>query len=320
MADEDAAVKKALNEGAINVKFKAPKTPLEAEEDLKFLVPTTKKFKEQWERWYNQEVVNNPELRTVKAQKDSENATQEIHKKFAFEFQKWLQGRSYWNLETKADGRTPATPWGTKDLFHLEGVADYVREFPRKRAEFQLKLVELYMRGPSNFQEAYLYYKYLVTAETLKSVPNLRDDLDFLDEYAIFFPDAESYEQATRQYLARLPHGTFIYNYPPSYPTQTDIANDQLNELRRQQAQAANQNGLPIAGPLMQGQVAAPANGMAAILAQPAQAPYGLPNAQPQAPPPFIPNLQPLINMNPPPPQPVPLYPLLPAVVIPQYI
>jgi len=234
-------VTNALNSGAINVKFKAPNTPLEAEQSEQFLVPTPTYFNKEiseWTRWYKHV---NPEIATIEAQESHELAKKEINRKFAYEFQKWLQGKSYWNIQKQPDGSTDCTPWQTKPLVNLPGVQEYLRQFPQKRAEFILALVELYMRGPRDLQEAYIYYKYLVVTNTLSPIEALSDEIGFLDEYAILFPNSQAAQYLTAPYFRPLPHKMVVNPRPDQYPTNEMFATDQLLDLNRSLQERAEQ-------------------------------------------------------------------------------
>ncbi len=222
MAEQDPEIVAALDQGQYNVKYQAPNTPLEAEERLKMMVPLPWYSEQRYREWYNRTAPAMPELQGILAKEMSDKQKQNINTEFAYEFQKWLMGRSYWNLAVAKDGITPLTPWLCTPRTDIEGVVEYERQWPQKRAEFQLALVKLWMLGPKNLNEAFLYYKYLVCGETLD--PVFSDDIRFLDEYAIFFPNSGAFYNATNYGV--MPHKN--RQRPGKFPNPIDFAQDQM--------------------------------------------------------------------------------------------
>jgi len=223
MAEQDPEIVAALDQGQYNVKYQAPNTPLEAEERLKMMVPLPWYSEQRYREWYNRAAPAMPELQGILAKEMSDKQKQLINTEFAYEFQKWLMGRSYWNLAVAQDGITPLTPWQCIPRTDVEGVVEYARQWPQKRAEFQLALVKLWMLGPKNLNEAFLYYKYLVCGETLD--PVFSDNLRFLDEYAIFFPNSEAFYNATNYGV--MPHQALRIR-GGVFPNSVSFATDQL--------------------------------------------------------------------------------------------
>lgn len=80
---------------------------------------------------------------------------------YARDFWAWTMGRSRHNDDLRL------TPWGRKDLLHIPGIRERIDMFVKKRMEFQQALVLLWARGQQGFlrtlEEAWLYYKYIVT-------------------------------------------------------------------------------------------------------------------------------------------------------------
>lgn len=159
-----------------NVKYRPRMDPLEHEATLDEMIPLESVSEEQWNQWYLRYRDQNEFIQSIKAQKDSDNITKTINNTFVLEFKKWLQGRSRWNINMKPDGETPCTPWGPQNLFFLPGVVPYLRSFIDKKVAYQLKLVMLYLRGPTDLNEAFIYYKYLVRGDQIVMENGYLDD------------------------------------------------------------------------------------------------------------------------------------------------
>lgn len=171
-----------------NIKYKPPADPLELEAQLKEMIPLPHVSKRQWDEWYTRYVESNKTAQFLKAQKDSAAVEKNINTTFVLEFKQWLQGRSRWNVEVRPDGYRRCTPWGPQNLFFLPGVTDYLRSYLGKKAAYQLKLALLYMRGPRDLNEAFIYYKFLVRGDELEN------ENGYLDDTLEYFPWGKTFQ------------------------------------------------------------------------------------------------------------------------------
>lgn len=96
--------------------------------------------------------------RTVKKYQDKmvlEGLGKNVDIMYAREFQRWLRGVSVFNEPS-------LTPWGHRNMFHVPGVVDYLRELIQMRFDYQQSLMHLYMLPPQTLLDLELYYKYIV--------------------------------------------------------------------------------------------------------------------------------------------------------------
>jgi len=186
MADEQASE-------PMNLKWSAPKDPLEIEATLKQITPLPKVFEKMYNEWYVRYRQENPQIEIIKAQKEEKKAIRAIEQGYALEFQNWLRGESYYNAAMDSvTGKNLLTPWGSQSLLFLPDVKEYISEFIRKKAQYQFKLAQLYMIGPRTLDEAYIYFKYIVSGEQLQP-----GQMDFLVEYDRFFPNSPQFAKLT---------------------------------------------------------------------------------------------------------------------------
>ncbi len=171
-----------------NIKYKPPADPLELEAQLKEMIPLPHVSKRQWDEWYNRYVEENSTVKFIKAQKESAATEKNINTTFVLEFKQWLQGRSRWNVDVRPDGYRKCTPWGPQNLFFLPGVTDYLRSYLGKKSAYQLKLALLYMRGPRDLNEAFIYYKFLVRGDELEN------ENGYLDDTLEYFPWGKKFQ------------------------------------------------------------------------------------------------------------------------------
>lgn len=171
-----------------NIKYKPPADPLELEAQLKEMIPLPHVSKRQWDEWYNRYVDENSTVKFIKAQKESAATEKNINTTFVLEFKQWLQGRSRWNVDVRPDGYRKCTPWGPQNLFFLPGVTDYLRSYLGKKSAYQLKLALLYMRGPRDLNEAFIYYKFLVRGDELEN------ENGYLDDTLEYFPWGKKFQ------------------------------------------------------------------------------------------------------------------------------
>lgn len=99
---------------------------------------------------------------------ESENT--EVESEFAVDFWKWLNGKG-----TEEDHKK--TPWGRTPL-RFDDVVAYCDGFLDMRFDFLKKVINLESRGPSNLDESYVYFKYLV-----RGTPEDRQGLGFLQDW-----------------------------------------------------------------------------------------------------------------------------------------
>lgn len=95
---------------------------------------------------------------TVKKYQDKmvlEGLGENVDLMYAREFQRWLRGVSVFNAPQ-------LTPWGFKNMFHVPGVVEYLRELIHMRFDYQRSLMHLYMQPPRTLLDLELYYKYIV--------------------------------------------------------------------------------------------------------------------------------------------------------------
>ena len=161
-------------------KFSAPGPQLEREKKLTSIQLTpAQKEREVMKRLIDQlndPTVNQQTQAAVRKQiadmrkREMERA---VEADFAKDFRKWLQGQSKYNVVKFVDRKKNTrgdmipvprlcTPWGNKDLTKLPGVADFLDTGITGRAQTIQDLTTLRARGPSDINDAYIYYKYLV--------------------------------------------------------------------------------------------------------------------------------------------------------------
>ena len=95
---------------------------------------------------------------TVKKYQDKmvlEGLGENVDLMYAREFQRWLRGVSVFNEPS-------LTPWGHRNMFHVPGVVEYLRELIQLRFDYQQSLMHLYMQVPQSLLDLELYYKYIV--------------------------------------------------------------------------------------------------------------------------------------------------------------
>ena len=95
---------------------------------------------------------------TVKKYQDKmvlEGLGKNVDLMYAREFQRWIRGVSVFNEPS-------LTPWGHRNMFHVPGVVEYLRELVQMRFDYQQSLMHLYMQPPQTLLDLELYYKYIV--------------------------------------------------------------------------------------------------------------------------------------------------------------
>ena len=95
---------------------------------------------------------------TVKKYQDKmvlEGMGENVDIMYAREFQRWIRGVSVFNEPS-------LTPWGHRNMFHVPGAVEYLRELIQLRFDYQQSLIHLYMQPPQTLLDLELYYKYIV--------------------------------------------------------------------------------------------------------------------------------------------------------------
>ena len=280
---DPAEVEQALKNNQINVKYQPPLDPFEVESDLKLMVPTQRFSAEKYQEWAAVERLANPYIDQLLASESSEQAKNKINREFVLQFMLWLQGKSGYNLRVDPTGTRFVTPWKKRPLTFLPGCSDYLRSFLTKKAAFQMKIAELYMRGPKDLNECFIYYKYIVVGMIL-------DDEDFLgDAVDAYFPNSRQFHQLTLGFpgTARLydplifgQNLDFMRNYQDSIAWDQNLYAGMLNANAPAGA-VVN----PVLGPGLQMPPAPPLPGQAALAAvAPNQVQVAQPNVLAQLP------------------------------------
>lgn len=224
----DGEVQQALKNNQINVKYQPPLDPFEVEAELKMMVPTQKISAAKYQEWATQARLQNPFIDQILAEDASSHAKDDINRTFVLQFMLWLQGKSGYNLKYDMSGTRYVTPWTKQPITFLPGCKEYLRSFLGKKSAFQLKIAELYMRGPRDLNEAFLYYKYIV-------VGNILQDEDFLgvavDQY---FPNSKLFREMTMGFpgtmkLSKGDTTPYMENYIEDVAHQQETDADALN-------------------------------------------------------------------------------------------
>lgn len=138
---------------------------------------------------------------TVKRYQDKmvlEGLGENVDLMYAREFQRWIRGVSVFN-------EPMLTPWGHRNMFHVPGVVEYLRELIQMRFDYQQSLMHLYMQPAQTLLDLELIYKYIVLqfglviprndgrvyaegmplAEDPRSFMSISGMLSFLDDYQL---------------------------------------------------------------------------------------------------------------------------------------
>ena len=164
-------------------KFSAPATQLEREKKLTAIQLTGLQKEKETVKWLQEQI--DPRSNVEAGIKDSykkqlalirrKQTERAVEAEFGKDFRKWLQGQSEYNVVHYTDMRPGTgnddrpvpvkrlcTPWGNKDLTKLPGVADFLDTGITGRAQTIQDLTTLRMKGPTDINDAYIYYKYIV--------------------------------------------------------------------------------------------------------------------------------------------------------------
>lgn len=234
-----------------NVKWEPPPDPMEIEQKVKDLVPVPAVFEKLYDQWYRQYEQKNPAVQMIRAKRDEKRAVRDINQGYADSFRQWLMGTSRYNVaKSEIDGKSVLTPWGTQSLLFLPDVREYLGKFLRKKASFQLKLAQLYFLGPRSLDEAYMYFKYLVSGEQLQV-----GDSAFLAEFNKFFPNHKDFKEMTK-------------NDERTWKPNEDVARENQREYERLSREIAALPAAPLLSTGMKNAIAQPtAEGMNVVLA-----------------------------------------------------
>lgn len=162
-------------------KWECPPDFLTVEEKLSSLQLTTQQLDELAMSYFDIELkrAKSAEERaawaTLKVKKKANIISKNIQEALVEDFQLWLQGRSKYSikiLEGKRvgdDGKLvefsrECTPWGNKDLMHLEDVREWLTKPLLNRDKVAKAISILKLTSPMNIDECWIYYKYIVRA------------------------------------------------------------------------------------------------------------------------------------------------------------
>lgn len=137
-------------------KFAPPPTPFQKEAKIPDMEPPEWMLSDAVRRYAANEQDTVPGFKDYLAKellKDQEELTR---KNFVLEFKAWLRGISRYNYDRNV------TPWGTSHLMHLPGVNEMFDAELDQYYKFKSALLKLATWGPTNLDDAYLYYKYIV--------------------------------------------------------------------------------------------------------------------------------------------------------------
>lgn len=162
-------------------KFGAPATQLEREKKITTIQLTGLQKEKETIKWLQEQIdprstvepgIKEGYKRQLAAIRRKQTERM-VEAEFGKDFRKWLQGQSEYNVvhytdsKPGTDGRPLdvkrlCTPWGNKDLTKLPGVAEFLDTGITGRAQTIQDLTTLRMKGPTDINDAYIYYKYIV--------------------------------------------------------------------------------------------------------------------------------------------------------------
>jgi len=123
---------------------------------------------------YNGDRVSEEQWKSLLIRTEAKSIREKLNDEFIEDFIFWLQGRSPYNAEEfdrivySEDGdpiereTVPGTPWGSKPLFSVPGVSEFLDQGIDRRQRVITYLSKLKLRTPTNINEAYIYFKYLI--------------------------------------------------------------------------------------------------------------------------------------------------------------
>ncbi len=161
-----------------NRKFLPSPSPLEQEAQLDVIMPTDAQQLQGMIRMLDKEYENaTPSQRAAldlwKMQVSQSTASDTVKLQFLRRFYFWLLGRG-------DDDATSKTLWGRGNAAaHNSEVAAYIDRFHNKRTQYAIQLFMLSQRVPSNLNQYYLYFKYVVNGQL--KYTKLKDGTGFWD-------------------------------------------------------------------------------------------------------------------------------------------
>lgn len=161
-------------------KWECPPDMLTVEEKLKSLQLTERQLEEISLAYYEYEMKRSKTQEqknawaTLAVRKKSKLIKSNLQEGMVADFQAWLQGRSKHNVKyIKEKKLNPisgkleetereCTPWGNKSLLHLNDVCEWLKLPIMNRDKVAKSISILKMTTPTNIDEAWIYYKYIV--------------------------------------------------------------------------------------------------------------------------------------------------------------
>ena len=161
-------------------KWECPPDMLTVEEKLKSLQLTERQLEEISLAYYEYEMKRSKTQEqknawaTLVVRKKSKLIKSNLQEGMVADFQAWLQGRSKHNVKyikekklNPISGRLEetereCTPWGNKSLLHLNDVCEWLKLPIMNRDKVAKSISILKMTTPTNIDEAWIYYKYIV--------------------------------------------------------------------------------------------------------------------------------------------------------------
>lgn len=140
----------------VPAKFAPPPTPFQQEAKIPEMEPLPWVVSDALRSYASTQEEYYPEMRKFLVDellKDQEGLTR---KNFITEFKAWLRGVSRYNYDRRV------TPWGTDNLLRLPGVTEMFDAELEQYYKFKTALLKLATWGPSDVNDAFLYYKYIV--------------------------------------------------------------------------------------------------------------------------------------------------------------
>lgn len=118
--------------------------------------------------------VTEAEWKNMVVRMEKKKLAQRINEEFIIEFTKWLNGKSTYNAKTFEElyydekglvisrKETSGCPWGSNPLTPVSGVKEFLDQGIDRRDKVIRYLAKLKMRGPTNIDECWMYYKYII--------------------------------------------------------------------------------------------------------------------------------------------------------------
>jgi hypothetical protein len=204
-------------------KFSAPPTPLEREEGETVMKPSNQWKVAQFEKLMEEKLSelgsNTPAGRAWQLKKlhhyfnqTAQSADGLLEDKFVTEFCCWLMGKSKYNENTTL------TPWGPQRLVG-KSIEAYLLEFFDKKTTYELELQKLAAKcriaPPTTIEEAWIYFKYIVTRSKEDVLPD-----QFLTFDEGYLPDMDYWLRSVQK--VTLPSQPGLFGRGDRYYTAPD--------------------------------------------------------------------------------------------------